>query len=50
MKSFRFENSPKRHNQMVRGLLLLKLKYVSALIDQKNGKLIKFINEFNRED
>jgi len=50
MKNFQFEISPEQHEQMIRSSLLSELEFVSAFIDQQNGQLIKFIDEFNCEN
>lgn len=50
MKTFQFEISPEQHEQMIRCSLLWELEFVSAFIDQQNGQLIRFIDEFNCED
>lgn len=50
MKNSKFELSPEQWEQMIRRSLLSELEFVSAFIDQQNGQLVKFINEFNCEN
>jgi hypothetical protein len=49
MKDFHFNISPQQQERMIRGSLLAELEFVYAFIDQQNGQLNKYLEEFNCE-